>query len=48
MPLKPGKEHLSSNIAELYAANAAKPKGEKRPRAQIIAIAESEARKKAK
>ncbi len=46
MPLKPGKENLAANLAELYHANAAKPKNQKRPRAQIIAIAESEARKK--
>lgn len=46
MPLEPGKKNLTANIGELYRANAKKPKNEKRPRAQIIAIAESEARKK--
>lgn len=46
MPLLPGKKNLGSNIAELYVANADKSKDKKRPRDQIIAIAESEARKK--
>lgn len=48
MPLKPGtgQKVISQNIGELYAANALKPKKDKRPRAQIVAIAESEARKK--
>ena len=41
MPLKSGssKATVSSNISELYHANANKPEGKKRPRAQIIAIA---------
>jgi hypothetical protein len=43
----PGKSQsvISSNIGELYHANANKPKSKKRPRDQIIAIAESEARR---
>jgi len=45
MPLEPGKKTIGANIAELYHANVGKPKKEKRPRAQIIAIAESEARR---
>jgi hypothetical protein len=46
MPLLQGKGTLSANIGELYRANAEKTKDKKRPRAQIVAIAESEARKK--
>ena len=37
----PGGPDVSSNIKELYAVNKAK----KRPRNQIVAIAESQARK---
>jgi hypothetical protein len=45
MPLKKGSSQktISSNIKELYHANEGKAKP--RPRAQIIAIAESEARR---
>lgn len=44
MPLKKGssKKTISSNIKELYHANEGK--SNPRPRKQIIAIAESEAR----
>ena len=47
MPLQPGKSQkvIGMNVAELYHANAEKTKGEKRKRDQIIAIAESEARR---
>jgi hypothetical protein len=45
MPLKKGKSKktISTNIEELYEANAGRSKP--RPRAQIVAIALSEARK---
>lgn len=48
MPLKKGKSQkvISQNIKELYHANADKPKGKKRKRDQIIAIAMSKAGKK--
>lgn len=41
MPLKGGhsKKTISSNIRELYRANKRKPKGKRRSRKQIIAIA---------
>jgi hypothetical protein len=47
MPLKSGssKETISSNISELYHANASKSPDKKRGRAQIIAIAMANARK---
>jgi len=45
MPLKHGPGAVSSNIRELYQANADKPADKKRPRKQIIAIAMAEARK---
>lgn len=50
MPLKPGSSQgtISANIRELYKANAGKPKGKKRPRKQMIAIAESKARESKK
>lgn len=41
MPLKSGKSEkvFSSNVSELYHANANKPEGKKRSREQILAIA---------
>lgn len=50
MPLKSGssKAIISSNISELYHANASKSEGAKRGRAQIIAIALANARKRKK
>jgi len=41
MPLKKGKSQkvISANIKELYHANDEKPKGKKRKRDQIVAIA---------
>ena len=47
MPLKRGSSQktIGANIRELYHANSSKPKGKKRSREQMIAIAESEARK---
>jgi hypothetical protein len=47
MPLKKGssKKVISENIRELYHANAEKPKGKKRKRDQIVAIAMSKAGK---
>jgi hypothetical protein len=46
MPLLPGKKNIAANIGELFHANVEKTKDKKRPKDQIIAIAESEARKK--
>ena len=46
MPLKKGKKNIGANIKELERANKTKSAGKKRPRKQIIAIAESAARKK--
>lgn len=46
MPLLRGAGNISRNVRELYEANKSKPKGKRRKRAQIIAIAESVARKK--
>ena len=48
MPLEKGssKEVVSHNISELYHANASKSPDKKRGRAQIIAIALANARKK--
>lgn len=50
MPLKQGKSQktISDNIRELAAANKTKPAGKKRPQKQIIAIAESVARRGSK
>ena len=47
MPVKPGPGAVSSNISELYHANADRPAGKKRKRAQIIAIAMAEKRRTA-
>ena len=41
----PGGPDVGANIKELTAANKIKPPGQQRPRKQIIAIAESQARK---
>ncbi len=41
----PGTPNVGANIRELTAANKTKPPGQQRPRQQIIAIAESQARK---
>jgi len=43
MPLFKGKKNVSRNIRELYEANKRKPKGKKRSRKQMIAIAMSAA-----
>ena len=50
MPLQSGSSQkvISQNIRELYHANASKPEGKKRAKAQIIAIAMANARKKKK
>ena len=47
MPLKGGKKNIGKNIKELYHANEKREAEGKspRPRAQMIAIAESVARK---
>ena len=47
MPLVPGKSQaaISANIRELHEANKSKPKGKKRSRQQIIAIALANARR---
>lgn len=43
-----GKEAVSKNVKELYHANAAKPEGKKRGRAQIVAIAINAAKRRKK
>ena len=50
MPLESGssKQVISRNISELYHANTSKSADKKRGRAQIIAIAMANARKKQK
>lgn len=47
MPLAKGSSQktISANIRTLYHENASKPAGKKRKRAQIVAIAESVARR---
>ena len=46
MPLLPGKKNIGTNIEELEHANTSKPKGKKRPKKQILAIALNESRKR--
>lgn len=45
---KGGKRAVQENIAELYHANDSRPRGKKRRRDQIIAIAFAAARRKKK
>ena len=46
MPLLSGKENIGKNIKELQMANQSKPANKKRSKAQILAIALDQSKKK--